>query len=172
MPKYKRKSYLKKSFESDGSREDTSANIYMSMIMSKAWNDLSNRQRVLYLYCKAQYYNEKRKPVKYEDRNKPLNKSEYPEYNKTWFTMNQAKWKEKYKLYTNNSSFYADINSLIMHGFIFCVESGSYITVDSNETKFAKSIYAFSDKWQKYGTPEFEITLSEMTNAMKKKRKK
>ena len=175
MPQYKkRKKYTPKKFESDGSPSDTSANIYVSMIHSRAWNELTARQKTLYLYCKIQYYDEKRKPVKYEDRNKPksLTKSEYPEHNRTWFTLNQFKWYEKYRLYTNKNSFYTDIEALIMHGFIFCVECGSYTIVENDKTTYASTIYAFSDKWQKYGTSDFEITLSEMTNAMKKKHKK
>lgn len=55
--------YRKKPFESTGVSSDTSANIYMSMIMSVAWRQLSSNQKVLYVYCKAQYYAEKKHPI-------------------------------------------------------------------------------------------------------------
>ena len=53
MPKNSKK-YEPKSFESDGNASDTSANIYMSMLMSYAWQQLSKNAQVLYVYCKAQ----------------------------------------------------------------------------------------------------------------------
>ena len=53
-----KKKYKPKSFESTGTSSDVSANIYKSMIMSDAWNDLTN-QRLLYVYCKSCYYGQK-----------------------------------------------------------------------------------------------------------------
>ena len=143
--KYRR--YEKKRFESTGESNDTSANIYISMLMSKAWKELSAKQHELYLYCKAQYYAEKKKPIA---------------DNSLSFTMNQSKWRDLYELYTssNKNSFYRDMNVLIEHGFIRCIYCGS--------TTRTKSIYEFSDKWQKYGTPAFEILPSEMTSAKSK----
>ena len=147
MPK-KRK-YEKKSFESTGSPSDTSANIYMSMLISTAWKELTAKQQILYLYCKSQYYAEKKKPIK---------------DNLLSFTMNQSKWLTLYGLYTasNKNAFYRDMTALINHGFIICIESGA--------TTRKKSIYEFSDKWQKYGTDAFEVLPSEMTKAMSKKK--
>ena len=147
MGKIKNKHYEKRKFESTGSPSDTSANIYMSMLTSAAWKELTQRQQILYLYCKAQYYAEKKKPIKDDALS---------------FTMNQSKWRDLYGLYKNyTNGFYNDINSLIEHGFIICIESGAI--------RRTKSIYYFSDKWQKYGTPDFEILPSEMTNSMLKK---
>ena len=51
--------YQKKPFESNGASNDTSANLYMSMLLSDAWRALTAQQQRLYLYCKAQYYAEK-----------------------------------------------------------------------------------------------------------------
>jgi hypothetical protein len=77
MPK-KRDVYEPKSFESDVTilpktkkkicAKDVSANIYVSMLMSQAWHDLSLKQKELYLYCKAQYYGEKREHTKPKKR--------------------------------------------------------------------------------------------------------
>lgn len=139
--------YQKKSFESTGASSDTSANIYMSMILSPAWKELTANQQRLYLYCKAQYYAEKRKP-----NDDPL-----------CFTMNQSKWADLYGLYKRNNaaSFYRDISALIEHGFVACVECGAITRT--------KSIYRFSSMWQRWGTDSFEVTASDMTMSMQRK---
>lgn len=142
----KKKIYQKKAFESDGNSSDTSSNIYMSMLMSTAWQSLSKPQQVLYMYCKAQYYAEKKKPD-----NNPL-----------YFTMNKSKWNSLYNLYTNSNSagFYRDIKALIEKGFIICVESGAITRT--------KSIYSFSSMWQKYETNEFKVLPNQMTLSMQR----
>ena len=146
----KKQTYQKKPFESTGESSDTSANIYISMLVSPAWQDLTANQQRLYLYCKAQYYAEKKKP-----NNDPLS-----------FTMNQSKWSGLYKLYEKNNAkgFYRDLTALIEHGFIACVESGAATRT--------KSIYRYSSMWQKYQTPAFTISPSEMTLSMRRKRVK
>lgn len=145
----RKQTYQKKPFESTGANNDTSANIYMSMLLSDAWKDLTAQQQRLYLYCKAQYYAEKRKP-----RDDIL-----------CFTMNQSKWCGLYHLYekTNAKGFYRDMEALIAHGFISCVECGAITRT--------KSIYQFSSKWQQYGTDTFTVLPSEMTIGMRKKAK-
>lgn len=130
----KRKEYVKKQFESIGISSDTSANIYVSMLTSKAWIDLTKNAKVLYLYCKAQYYAEKKKPNN----------------NSLQFTMNKSKWNSMYKIYTNQNQFYKDMGMLIEHGFIKCIENGSNTRT--------KNIYEFSSMWKNYGTSEFIIT--------------
>lgn len=144
-----RREYTKKSFESIGNSSDTSANIYMSMLLSPAWKKLTAQQQRLYLYCKAQYYAEKKKP------------KDNPEY----FTMNQSKWCSLYGLYkkSNAAAFYRDIEALIEYGFIRCVECGS--------TTRTKSIYGFSDIWQLYDTEAFNVPFSDMTSGMARKKR-
>ena len=143
----KKTHYQKKSFESSGKTSDTSANIYESMVQSAAWMDISPLQRQLYVYCKMQYYGEKRKP-----NNDPL-----------CFTMNQGKWSDKYGLYEKNNAkgFYRDMTALIDHGFIICAECGAATRT--------KSIYRYSDMWQKYGTAEFVVLPAQRTSAMNRK---
>lgn len=145
MPR--KKPYEKKQFESTNSPSDTSANIYMSMLMSDAWKELTAKQKILYIYCKSQYYAEKKKPKN----------------NSLAFSMNQSKWRDLYELYKKNDekSFYRDMTALIEKGFVICLESGAITRT--------KSIYAFSDKWRFYGTDHFEILPSEMTSSMSKK---
>ncbi len=130
----KKERYRPKSFESDGSRSDTSANIYMSMLMSDNWRSLSTNAQRLYIYCKSQYYAEKRKP-------KPDYKQLTEQELQQCFTMNKSKWKDLYHLYTNNRQFYKDMDLLIEYGFVERIESG--------KNTRTKSIYMLSDKWQK-----------------------
>ena len=143
--------YQKKPFESTGASSDTSANLYMTMLLSEAWRDLTAQQQRLYLYCKGQYYAEKQKPI----ANDP-----------TSFTMNQSKWCSLYGLYerSNAKGFYRDMEALIDHGFVTCVESGAYTRT--------KSIYRFSSMWKKWATPDFEIAPADMTVGMRRKRGK
>lgn len=128
-----KKPYEKKDFESDLLSSDTSANIYMSMLTSENWQKLSKNAQVLYLYCKAQYYAEKRKPTV---EHKSLTEQEQ----KQCFTMNKSKWNKLYKLYTNDRQFYKDMGMLIDYGFIELLENGK-----SSRTK---SIYMLSNKWK------------------------
>ena len=149
---YKKRKYEKKPFESALQPSDTSANIYESMILSEAWKDLSASAKVLYLTCKSQYYSEKKKPI---------------EGDYTTFTMNQAKWADKYHLYSkgNHRGFQRDMESLIVHGFVKCVECGAVTRT--------KSIYRFSSDWTNYKFSQgLEIAPSDMTDAMRRKRRR
>ncbi len=150
MSRSKKQQYTKKLYESDCSRSDTFSAIYMSMMMSPAWKDLSAQQKVLYLACKAQVYAEKQKP----------------DGNDLQFTMNQSKWCNLYHLYekSNAKGFYRDMTALIEHGFIVCVQCGAITRT--------KSVYQFSSKWLKYGTEAFDILPSEMTTAMQRQQRK
>lgn len=143
----KKKRYEKKSFESDGSSGDTSANIYMSMLQSEAWRDLTAQQQRLYLYCKAQYYGQKKKPND----------------DSLCFNMNQAKW-SGYGLYkvTNASGFYRDMAALTAHGFIACVESGAATRT--------KSVYRFSDAWKHYGSDAFTVSPASLTTTQRRRK--
>lgn len=143
----RKKPYEKKPFESTGKANDTSANIYMSMLTSSAWRSLTPKQQQLYVYCKAQYYGDKENP----------NGDNYS------FTMNQSKWCGLYKLYekTNARGFYRDMGALIQAGFIVCVERGA--------TTRTKNIYRYSDMWQKFRSKAFAVSPTEMTFSMQKK---
>ena len=127
--------YKPKTFESSGEARDTSANIYESMLQSKAFMSLTKNQRLLYIYMKAQYYG-KRKPGR-----------DYPEVEQfqgdDLFYFNQS-LAVKYGLYTrgNHKSFYDDIKALENHGFIKTVSNGKM-------TK-SKSIYKFVGEWHKW----------------------
>jgi len=144
----KKKKYKPKPFESTGLSSDTSANIYESMLLSPAFKNLTTRQKLLYLYCKSQYYSEKT-----VDKPNPFA-----------FTMNRNKWLKKYELYSDSNAkqFYKDIEGLINHGFIKCIRGGKLIRV--------KNIYEFSDKWKCWDTSAFVIKDNELTYNMQIKK--
>lgn len=135
----RKKKYTPKAFESEGNSNDTSANIYESMLLSPAFIALSNRQRLLYLYCKAQYYG-KRKPAK-DFKELGLYQEE------TCFYMNRAVIR-KYSMYpdSSNKEFYRDIDALISYGFITRELQGG-------GNGHTKSVYKFSGKWREYTPP-------------------
>lgn len=116
-------------------KSDTCAQIYESMLTSAAFMGLKPRQKVLYLYCKAQLYG-KRKPCKdYAPEN-------YPEFqSESCFYMNWGAVKN-YGLYSQNGQheFYADMKALQERGFIETVMSG--------KANKCKSIYKYSGQWK------------------------
>ena len=105
-----RKKYKPKDFESTGVSNDTSANIYESMLQSTAWKDLKPRERQLYIYCKAQYYG-KRKPAK-DFPDIPQVQSEECFYLNLSLVVS-------YGIYTRNGNkeFYQDMKKLEEHGY-------------------------------------------------------
>lgn len=141
MGRRKKNSYKPKSFEALGTTflgkngckyADTSANIFESMLQSEAFRDLNPKRKILYVYCKAQYYG-KRKPCS-EDPDLYSEESFY-------FNWDTAKY---YGLYTDSShkNFYSDMQELIDHGFIEIVASG--------KSRHKKTVYKFSDKWRNW----------------------
>lgn len=132
-----KKKYTKKSYESDQSNSDVSANIYHSMLISDAWKDLKPRAKVVYLAMKDQKYSQRRKPISIE------NDSDLFHYQEDDFYFNRAKWCNEYGLCAgNHTSFESDVKALIEHGFIEIVRNG--------KTARVKSIYRYSDKWKSW----------------------
>ncbi len=125
------------------SSSDVSANLYNSMLTSKAWKDLSPQQQRLYTYCKLQLYAQKRKP----------------DGDPAAFYMSKNKWCKTYELYREDNSrgFYRDMTELIKHGFVVCLERGA----NTRE----RNVYKLSSRWQQFGTEAFEIPRYEMTIA-------
>lgn len=146
----RRKSYLKKAYESTGASDDTSANIYHSMLESIAWQDLSTKQKELYWCMKDRKYQEK----------------QHPNGDESMFCFNKYLWAEEYRLYadTDGRGFQRDLRALINHGFIRCIESGM--------TTRTKSIYQYSEKWRLFGTEGFEISADEMNAGLARRLRK
>lgn len=139
-----KKKYIPKAFESMGEhyvdskgniRADTSANIYESLLTSKAFKDLNTKQQILYVFCKAQFYG-KRKPGKDYKEVEQVQGAECFYF--SWRSV------QAYGLYTSksHSNFYKDMKVLEMHGLIEKVSSG--------KSQHAKNIYKFSANWQKW----------------------
>ena len=161
MPK--KRVYHKKSFESNESPSDTSANIYMSMLTSPAFLDLTPRQQMLYVYAKSRLYGQKTADKKalfkqFDDLSEPA-------YIDPFFSLSNHEVTEELKIYSKSNlmSFYRDLEQLILHGFIKCV------ACRSSERSKKRTIYTYSDKWQIWGTDDFKIERKEMTRAMTKK---
>ncbi len=121
-------------------RGDVSANLYESMLRSDAFKALTDRQKVLFVYCKAQYYG-KRKPQR-----------DYPGMEQFQgddkFYMNLDLAINEYELYPQGSAsnFYKDMNALVEHGLIDRISSG--------QKRRQKSVYGFSDRWKAWKAPQ------------------
>ena len=140
----KSSNYKPKSFESLGehyidsngkTRADTSANLYESLLTSRAFKDLNTKQQILYVYCKSQYYG-KRKPEKDYKEVADIQGAEF--FYLSWRAV------QCYGLYTStsHSNYYRDMGELESHGFIEKVSSG--------KSQHAKNIYKFSAKWHEW----------------------
>lgn len=131
-----RKKYVPKRFESKGEkfidengklRADTSANIYESLLLSDSFRDLSDRQKMLYIVAKSQYYGH-RKPEK-----------DYPEIelfqgaDVFYLNWNAVK---RYGLYKDSmhSNFYRDMAALIEHGLLW---SSFFVTLVAKKYRLA-----------------------------------
>lgn len=138
-----KKSYCPESYESMGKnfvdgktvRRDTSANIFESMLLHPAFQDLSERERLLYVIVKAQRYG-KRKPGR-DFKDVP----ELQDENHFYLGWHDV---QKYGIYTDasQSNFYRNMNSLQEHGFIKKHSSG--------KPHHRRNIWEFSDKWQSW----------------------
>ena len=148
----KRVKFTPKPFETVGGK-DVFANIYLSMIMSPAWRDLSATQQRLYLYLKMQLFAEHPKPKT----------EQYPGGHEEYFTFNKSKWCTLYGIYsgTNLGGFTRDRDALILHGFIKVVRDGQ-------NTK-TKTIYTYSAAWKTWGQPGFEISTKDMPLSLNRK---
>ena len=130
----KKRTYQPKMFESTQTSKDTSANIYLSMLTSSAWKDLSNNSRVVYLDMKSQYYGQKK--VKEPDENGNIK-----EFDQECFYFNWGIARDVFGI-KNPTQLNKDIKSLIEHGFVEIVKNG--------KNTRTKSVYKLSDKWQKW----------------------
>ena len=141
----KRKKFKARTFESRGQvfidpdgrqRKDTSASIFESMLLSEAWKDLTDKQRVLYLVCKAQYYGHRKPRQDYDEESMQGDDCFYLSWHQV------GKQGNAYQLYSkeNSARFYKDMDRLVENGLIEKVMSGKSHKV--------KSVYRFSDKWR------------------------
>ena len=117
-------------------RTDVSAPIFESMVLSGAFQDLTDRQRMLYVICKMQRYGKRKPSFDYKD---------VEEYrSEACFYLN---WRDvlQYGIYkeTCSANFYKDMKALIDHGLIMRIASG--------KSAHRNTVYEYSDKWQAWG---------------------
>lgn len=147
MGKGKKKKYVPFYFETKDGKQYT--RLFFDSLCSDAFLSLKKSQRCLYLYMRMQ-----------QGYVKEL------EYNQFYF--NQYLWLEKYKLYSNEKTFYKDRDALISKGFIKIAKDENGCLCDGKNTR-SKSIYEYSDEWKHYGTEAFKIAPSDMPLSMRKK---
>lgn len=129
----------------NGKKEtDSTANLAYSMLISPAFKDLTARQRMLYLYAKAQFYSARSRP---RDDFKEI--PEFKEWEgRKYFYLNQRLMCDIYGLYTKgNTNLYKDIAALISHGFIERYTQGGRTGKGGNHMR---SIYTYSEKWKEW----------------------
>lgn len=143
------------------SKRDVFVNIDMSMLMSRAWQTMNSRQKILYLCCKAQSccvsVSQSEDDIK-EDRKC----FEFPQ--RLWLKKNEklstpAAPAETYNLYSDKKYFYKDMAILIDHGFVDCVDCGAGFG--------KKNLYTLSDRWRNYGQPRYTVPDYVKTIAMR-----
>ena len=152
------KNYKKMSHEScesfiplnaNGTRHaDTSCNVFMSMRFSKAWHELTYKQKELYSIIKGLEFAEtKHRSVLLTERERQdLSKEEQQKINiKYRFTFNKTKWCYYFGLYSpqGRNDFYDDMKALIDKGFIKRLESG--------QNTRTSNIYELDNKWRELG---------------------
>jgi len=120
------------------------AKICLSMLNSPAWASLEPSAMGLYLLFKARFYK-----TKAGDSNCCNITFPFSEYSKI-------------RTYSNQRTFWRDLDQLIESGFIRVVSSGAIHRLPT--------IYGFSSKWRLFGTHEFAISPGE--RRMKRPRRK
>ena len=134
--------YEKQPFESEKAgitecedvKHEPSATLYLSMLTSDAWLNLSGGAIRLYHYMKMQAYSfTKNRNYRPSRDTRKLHGTE--------FYFNKALLRKAYPgLYVNMNQFYKDRDCLIENGFIKIVEPGTY---------FDRTIYDLDWRWQR-----------------------
>jgi hypothetical protein len=114
-----------------------------SMIDSDAWKSLEPSQMGLYLLIKRKFTKNKT-----GDDNRQNVSFPFSEY-------------KKIRTYSNQRTFWRDLDALIEHGFIEVVSSG--------KPTREPTIYGFSELWKCYGTPAFQVADSKRRQSQKRK---
>ncbi|MCL2810688.1 MAG: hypothetical protein FWD25_02230 [Clostridia bacterium] len=121
------------------------AKITVSMMSSLAWKSLKPSQMGLYLLFKAKY-------TRYRNGDDNRRNISFPfsEY-------------KRIETYSNQRTFWRDLDALIDRGFIEVVESGRMIGGQKKA-----SIYGLSDAWKQYGLAGFHVDPTKRRNTGRK----
>lgn len=128
----RKKSFSHRDFESK-TEKGKFTKICNDMMESVAWQALSRSQISLYLTLKSKYTAKVSSGMLISDNARDIS----------------MPTKEAAKMYSNLNTFRNDIDALIEAGFIDLVQSG-WNTRTAN-------IYGLSDRWKKYGQPNYEV---------------
>ncbi len=119
----------------DKERKDSTATLTMSMLSHPAFKDLKPRQRLLYLYAKAQYKGMVDR-TQFED--------DYPQYkgHPEYIYLNHKLLIDVFEMYTKHTAreMYKDIKVLTEHGFLVPV------CKENNQ----RTIYKLVSEWQSW----------------------
>ena len=129
----KRTTFKPCTFETVGGDKRHAA-IYISLLFSPAFQSLSNRQQLLYIYAKGRYYGT-RKPGRDFPEVKELQGNDL-----FYFPFKEAVNTGKYTA-NMRREFYGDMKRLEDAGFICCVARGK---------RNQKTIYRYSSLWQNW----------------------
>lgn len=121
--------------------------IFADLWTSDAFTSLTDKQQALYIDCTLESYG-----LASNDTGR----------GEEFFYMNGGLRSDKYKRYPRSDSrcFERDIEALIEHGFVDCVQSGF-------NTR-QKNLYKLSDRWHKWGMPDFKVPDDVKTRHMKR----
>lgn len=113
-------------------RVDTFTRVYKSMLLSTAFQTLTEKQKVLYFYVKSEYYGSRKPKQDFEELEL------FQDDDLFYFNLGLAK---QYGLYKDSTkkNFYSDMGKLVTHGLIEKVSAGKFKK---------KNIYRYSSKWQ------------------------
>lgn len=142
--------YVPPPYKSSFGNKDRYIILYQSQMESEAFLSLTKSQQCLYMWMAFQQY--------------AVNEKDHPGKDNAKFFFNRRLYKDVYRLYSNDKSFEQDRDALIEKGFIKCINPGA-------NTR-SKAVYQYSDKWDKYGKPGFEIASKEMSASLLRKKKK
>ena len=125
--------------------------LFYDLLGSEAFHDLTPKQKLLYVYCARESHGRAMADHGGDER---------------LFYMNRALRVECHGLYAEGDKrgFERDMQALIEHGFVDCVQS--------NYKSRERNLYRLSARWNAWGQPSFSIPDEVMTTHMRLERSK
>lgn len=123
------------------------ARFFESMIQSDAFITLSNRQKMLYMTCKFQFYGKRKPQEDYKD---------IPEFQgNECFYLSKTDLVEKYHIYspTMDKEIYGNTKQNIPGDFKILEEHGLIDIIGAGRGFKQKNIYRLSDRWKQWKSP-------------------
>ena len=137
------KKFIPQRFQTDDFEDTRTATITLSMLFSDAWQRLTPKQKELYIAMTSVLFNLTRSEREQVRRDYPGADDVFMFPKSRWFTPSAKPTDRKYynyRLYSNERSFYRDLNALMQNGFIELAES--------NRHRHKKNVYRMSARWK------------------------